>query len=138
MVTSAPRSAHAASFSAVPAVVNTFADIALASWMANVPIPPEPPWTSSRSPGWSPAIMNTFDHTVQATSGIEPAVTRSTPSGTGISWPAGTATSSAYPPPASSAHTSSPTAQPVTPSPSAATVPLHSRPSTSDAPGGGG
>ncbi len=56
--------------------------------------------------------MNTLDHTVQATSGSAPAVTRSTPSGTGITWPAGTSTFSAYPPPASSAQTSSPTAQP--------------------------
>ena len=82
--------------------------------------------------------MKTFDQTVQATSGSAAAVTRSTPSGTGISWPAGTATRSAYPPPASSAHTSSPTAQRVTPSPSAATVPLHSSPRMSEAPGGGG
>ena len=36
--------------------------------------------------------MNTFDHTVHATSGSAAAATRSTPSGTGISCPAGTAT----------------------------------------------
>ncbi len=36
--------------------------------------------------------MNTLDHTVQATSGSAAASTRSTPSGTGISWPVGTAT----------------------------------------------
>ena len=57
--------------------------------------------------------MKTLDHTVHATSGSAAAVTRSTPVGTGITWPAGTATCSAYPPPASSAHTSSPTDQPV-------------------------
>ena len=56
-----------------------------ASWIAMVPIPPEPPWTSSVSTGCCPAIMNTFDHTVQATSGRDPATTRSTPAGTGIS-----------------------------------------------------
>ncbi len=72
--------------------------------------------------------MKTFAHTVAATSGRAAAVTRSTPSGTGISCPAGTATSSAYPPAVSRAHTSSPTAQPVTPEPSASTVPLHSMP----------
>jgi hypothetical protein len=82
--------------------------------------------------------MNTFDHTVQATSGSPPAVTRSMPDGTGISCPAGTATSSAYPPPASSAHTSSPTCQSVTPSPNEWTRPLHSSPMTSLAPGGTG
>ncbi len=32
--------------------------------------------------------MNTLDHTVQATSGRAAALTRSTPSGTGITWPA--------------------------------------------------
>ena len=62
---------------------------------------------------------------------------RSTPAGTGISWPTGTATSSAYPPPDSSATHGSPTDQPVTPAPSAAIVPLHSRPGYGLAPGGG-
>ncbi len=79
-----------------------------------------------------------LDQTVQATSGSPPAVTRSTPDGIGSSCAAGTATFSAYPPPASSAHTSSPTDQPVTPSPSAAIRPEHSSPMISDAPGGGG
>ena len=124
--------------SAVPAVVITRAPSRWASWIAKDPMPPAPPCTSSVSWGWSPATMKTLDHTVAATSGIAAAVTRSTPSGTGISWPAGTATRSAYPPPASSAHAWSPTDQPVTPSPTAATVPLHSIPMTSDAPGGGG
>ena len=36
--------------------------------------------------------MNTLDHTVHATSGSAAAVTRSTPAGTGITCPAGTAT----------------------------------------------
>ena len=36
--------------------------------------------------------MNTLDQTVHATSGSAAAVTRSTPSGTGITWPAGTTT----------------------------------------------
>ena len=42
---------------------------ALASWIAKVPMPPAPPCTRKRSPGCSPATMNTFDQTVQATSG---------------------------------------------------------------------
>ena len=82
--------------------------------------------------------MTTLDHTVHATSGSPAAVTRSTPSGTGSSCAAGTATFSAYPPPDISAQTASPTAQPVTPSPSAAMCPEHSIPMISDAPGGGG
>ena len=81
-----------ASFSAVPAVVTTRAPSACASWMAIVPMPPAPPWTRKTSSGRSPATMNTLDHTVQATSGSAAAVTRSTPAGTGITWPAGTTT----------------------------------------------
>ena len=57
--------------------------------------PDDPPCTSRTSPGWSPASMKTLDHTVHATSGSAAALTRSTPAGTGISWPAGTATRSA-------------------------------------------
>ena len=82
-------------------------------------------------------MRKTFDHTVQTTSGSAAASTRETPSGTGSSCPAGTRTCSAYPPPASSAHTSSPTAQSSTPSPSASTTPLTSSPGTSDSPAGG-
>src|SRR5918998_1077630 len=55
--------------------------------------------------------MKTLDHTVQATSGRLAASTSDTPRGTGMTWPTGTATCSAYPPPASRAHTSSATLQ---------------------------
>ena len=134
MATSAPRLRQKSRFSAVPAVVNTRAPSWVASWIAKLPMPPAPPCTSSTSPGCSAATMNTIDHTVHATSGSAAAATRSTPSGTGISWPDGTATWVAYAPAESSAQAWSPTAQPSTPSPSAATVPLHSMPSTSDAP----
>ena len=82
--------------------------------------------------------MKTFDQTVQVTSGSAAAVTRSTPAGTGSSCPAGTATCSAYPPPESSAHTSSPTDQPVDALADRAIAPLHSSPGTARAPGGGG
>ncbi len=81
--------------------------------------------------------MKTFDQTVQTTSGSAAARFRSMPSGTGSSCPAGTATFSAYPPPASSAHTSSPTDQPETPGPISAIRPEHSRPGYGEAPGGG-
>ena len=75
---------------------------------------------------------------MQVTSGRPAASDRLTPAGTGSSCPAGTATFSAYPPPLSSAHTWSPTAQPSTPSPSAAMRPEHSSPGYGGAPGGGG
>ena len=38
-----------------PAVVNTRAPKACASWIAVVPIPDEPPWTRNRSPAFKPA-----------------------------------------------------------------------------------
>ena len=62
------------------------------SWIAIVPMPPAPPCTRKVSPGCSPAIMKTLDHTVHATSGSAAAVTTSMPSGIGITCPAGTAT----------------------------------------------
>ncbi len=55
-----------------------------------------------------------------------------------MTWAAGTATYSAYPPPASKAQTRCPTAHPVTPSPTSAIVPDTSKPRISLAPGGGG
>lgn len=115
----------------------TLAPTALASWIAMVPMPLAPPCTSSVSPGRSWETMKTLDQTVQTTSGRAAAVFRPTPAGTGSSWPAGTATFSAYPPPDSRAQTSSPTAHPETPEPIAAIRPEHSRPGYGEAPGGG-
>jgi hypothetical protein len=50
--------------------------------------------------------MKTLDHTVHVTSGKAAASSRLTPAGTGNSWPTGTATFSAYPPPVRRAQTS--------------------------------
>ena len=111
--------------------------MALPSWIAIVPIPLEPPCTSRVSPGRRWQAWKTLDQTVAVTSGSAAASTRSTPLGTGRSWPTGTATFSAYPPPDSRAQTSSPTAQPLTPPPRAAMRPEHSSPGYGDAPGGG-
>ncbi len=66
--------------------------------------------------------MKTFDQTVQTASGSAAASVSDTPAGTGSSWPAGTSTCSAYPPPDSSAQTSSPTDHPSTPGPTAAII----------------
>ncbi len=60
-----------------------------------VPIPEEPPCTSSHWPARNPAVMTTLDHTVHTTSGSPAASTRSMPSGTGSTCVAGTATRSA-------------------------------------------
>src|SRR5580704_18558819 len=106
--------------------------------MAIVPMPLAPPCTSSVSPGCSAADWNTLECTVQATSGRPAASDRLTPAGSGSNCPAGTDTFSAYPPPPSSAHTWSPTAQPSTPSASAVMRPEHSSPGYGGEPGGGG
>ena len=73
-----------------------------------------------------------------ATSMRVDAVTGSMPAGMGRSWPAGTMTYSAYPPPASRATTSSPSDQPSTSVPREETVPVTSRPMISETPFGGG
>ncbi len=92
---SAPSSAQRASFSGLPAVTATRAPTAFANWIAMVPIPLEPPWISTVSPGRKWEMRNTFDQTVAVTSGSAAATVSSTPSGTGRSWPTGTATFSA-------------------------------------------
>src|SRR5215831_4195309 len=53
MATSAPSLRHASHFSAEPAVMITRAPNDLASWIAVVPMPDEPPWTSSVSPAFN-------------------------------------------------------------------------------------
>ena len=47
----------------------TRAPACLASWIAIVPMPLPPPWTSSVSPAASPAVRKTLEYTVQAVSG---------------------------------------------------------------------
>ena len=101
MTMSAPSSRQRCSRSGAPAVAATRAPSALATWMAWLPMPLLPPWIRNVSPAASRPAATMFDQTVQATSGSPPAVTRSTPAGMGSSWAAGTATCSAYPPPAS-------------------------------------
>src|SRR5690606_3041028 len=137
MVTSAPSAFRAACLPA-RAVVTTRAPSAVASWIANVPMPLPPPCTSTVSPSLSLPKSTRLDQTVHATSGRPAASTRSTPRGTGSTWPAGATTRSAYPPPASRAQTSSPAATPVTSGPTSVTTPEHSRPGYGEAPGGGG
>src|ERR1700739_3791541 len=142
MVMSAPSWRQNSSFSADPAVTATRAPSARATWIAWVPMPLAPPCISSSWPLLRWAVITRFDHTVQAPSGNPAASTRSTPSGIGITWPAGTATYWAYPPPASRAQTSCPTDHSVTPEPALAPIsemtPDTSMPMISLAPGGGG
>ena len=75
MARSAPSSSQARHFSALPAVVKTREPKALASWMAVVPMPLEPPWTSSVSPGFSAPRSNTLVQTVKKVSGTAAAST---------------------------------------------------------------
>jgi hypothetical protein len=61
--------------------------------------------TNKVSPLDSRLVMKIVDHTVHATSGKLAASVREIPVGTGRTCPSGTATFSAYPPPARRAHT---------------------------------
>jgi hypothetical protein len=67
----------------------------LASWIAVVPMPLEPPWISSVSPGRSRPRSNTFDHTVKKVSGRHAASMSDRAAGDGRHWPAGATQSSA-------------------------------------------
>ena len=62
----------------------TCAPSACASCTAAVPTPPAAPWTSSRSPGRSPACVKSASWAVVKTSGSPPASGKATASGTGI------------------------------------------------------
>ena len=83
MAASAPSFRQAAHFSALPAVAITVAPKALASWIAVVPMPDVPPWTSSVSPAVSRPRSKRFGQTVKKVSGIAAASTIERPSGTG-------------------------------------------------------
>ena len=66
-----------------PAVAITLAPKALASWIAVVPIPDVPPWTSSVSPAMSPPRWKTLCQTVKKVSGSAAASTIERPVGNG-------------------------------------------------------
>ena len=73
MARSAPSLRQASALSCEPTVTITFEPNALASWIAMVPMPDEPPWISSVSPGFSAPRSNTLCQTVISVSGIAPA-----------------------------------------------------------------
>src|SRR3954469_11381795 len=101
-------------------------------------MPLEPPCTSNVSPGCKRPNTKTLLHTVNIASGSAAAWIMSSEPGIGNTWPASTRQYSAYPPPASNAHTESPTLNSVTPSPSAAIVPDTSSPGYDGTPAGDG
>src|SRR5436190_9804804 len=138
MARSAPIRSQATHFSAEPALTNTRAPRARASWMAVVPMPLDPPWIRIDSPAARRPRSNTLVHTVKNVSGMAAAATRSRPRGTGRHCGAGATQYSAYPPPATSAQTASPSCHSDTEDPTPAIVPATSSPGMSDAPGGGG
>ena len=138
MARSAPSSTQVAHLAGVPAVAKMRAPNRRASWIATVPMPLEPPCTSSVSPSWRRPRSRTLVQTVAYASGSAAASTSDTGAGTGRHCGAGATQYSAYPPPVRSAHTSAPTERSETPPPTAATVPDTSSPGMSDAPGGGG
>ncbi len=66
-----------------PAVANTRAPHAAASWMAVVPMPLVPPWISTLSPALQRPRSNRLVHTVKNVSGMAAASTMLIPLGTG-------------------------------------------------------
>src|ERR1022692_1268343 len=107
----------------------TLTPLIFSSSTTTVPTPPAAADTTTVSPG--PAdTARTAAYAVTATTYIEPATGQETPAGLRMSWPAGTATYSAWlerlPDQPS---TSSPTENSVTPSPTALTTPARSLPS---------
>ena len=115
------------------------APAALASWRAAVATPEPTAWMRTAAPGRSPPMVNMASWAVMPASGRAPASVRLMPAGTRSSIRSWAMAYSACASPAAMAMTGSPTFQPVTPSPSAATSPASSRPGTSSRkPGGGG
>ena len=70
-----------------PTVTITLEPNAFASWIAMVPMPEEPPWISSVSPGFSAPRSNTLCQTVISVSGMAPASAIVSDGGTVIAWP---------------------------------------------------
>ena len=139
MAASAPSSFTWSRRSALRTVAVTRAPAAAPSWTAAVPTPPAAPWTSRRSPAFSPHCVKTASCAVVKTSGVPPAAGQSSASGTGMSWRSWTTASSACPPPPTIAMTRSPSSNRRAPGPSAATSPASSRPGMSAGePGGAG
>ncbi len=120
-------------------VAVTRAPAIVPSCTAAIPTPPAAPWTSSRSPTISSAWVKSASWAVKKTSGVPPAATQSSSSGTGIATRSLTTASSACPPPATIDITRSPGSKRSTPSPTATTSPASSSPGmSSGTPGGGG
>jgi hypothetical protein len=69
--------------SSAPAVAITIEPKALASWIAVVPMPDVPPWTSRVSPAFSAPRSKTLVQTVKVVSGIAAASTTVSPAGIG-------------------------------------------------------
>ncbi len=77
MAASAPSFRQASHFACDPAVAYTREPSARANWMAVVPMPLVPPWTSTDSPGCSRPMSNRLAQTVKKVSGRAPARTAS-------------------------------------------------------------
>src|SRR6266545_6726909 len=128
--TSAPAARTAAPRCWLPAWPVTVALASTASCTANRPTPPAAPVTSTRSPAWTLASRRMPTAVTPAT-GRAAAVTKSQALGSGAVHSAGTTARSAKAPPEGlAATTRSPASNPVTPSPTAATVPATSQPIT--------
>lgn len=115
------------SLAAEPEVPITLASSALASCSEDTPTPEDAPFTSTHSPAFSRPCSTSMSKVTRNTSGIDAASSHDKLAGTGIASPTSTSAYSEKPP-AQRPITRSPSRQPVTPCPSAATSPAASPP----------
>ncbi len=130
ITTSAPRLCTNSAFPAL-VVVATLAPRCFASWIANVPMPPEPAGTNNFWPGWRCARSFSACHAVSPTIGMEAACAKSNFAGFSTATLSGTAANSARAPvrsPKMLATTASPGLNRVTSRPTSTTTPAKSLP----------
>ena len=136
----AADSTDAAAFlSAESTLVITYSPNAFAMGMITLASPLAPACMRSVSPAAAPPSIKRLRYAVANASGRQAASSNEMFSGAGMTISAGAATSSAYPPPGSSAHTRSPTRhRPAAAGVTALMKPATSSPGQSGQPGGGG
>ncbi len=107
------------------AVASTVAPARFASWIAAMPTPPAPAWTSTVSPAWRRPSSNRQSSAVPTGMGTQAAFSRPAPSGMIQVARASTARFSAWEPFIPTHTTRCPTSRSATPSPTSAITPAH-------------
>ena len=129
MASDAPACSARSRFSSVEATAITRAPIAVANWVAAIPIPPPAPCTSTVSPACSRPRWASAKCTVSTFIGTDAPCVKLRLSGSGNTCDGSVATTSAKPPSPGKAHTRSPADRPE-PSGAERTTPAISEPGT--------